>query len=130
MDWKDMALGSLSAAQALSETKSSDTIRSSVSRSYYATYCAITHLLNESPSGRKLPSFPGGWKNPSHQQLKALVSQLPISDLEKSKLKRQLNFLQAARTDADYRPSISIEEKDCLAALKVSTATLKLLGFS
>lgn len=129
MDWKEMALGSLDAAQVLSDSKVAAQIRSSVSRSYYATYCAITHLVLEDGSATSKPSFPRGWNNPSHQQLKAVVAQLKLAPTDKEKLKRQLNFLQAARTDADYRPSVTLEEKDCFAALKASTATLKLLGF-
>jgi uncharacterized protein (UPF0332 family) len=73
--------------------------RSSVSRSYYAAYSAVTSRLNE-----RGVSFPHGWNNPGHEQLPNLILHnltLPINI--RRRLKQWIEFLRNAREDADYR---------------------------
>jgi hypothetical protein len=62
--------------------------RSSVSRSYYAAYCAVTSEL----VGRGV-SFPHGRKNPGHEQLPNLVlHNLTLPMNVRRQLKRWINF--------------------------------------
>ena len=74
--------------------------RSSVSRAYYAAYCAATHEIVQ-----KLTTFPNGWNNPPHEKLPIYVeSNLTLTLSGKAKIKRLLRILRQYREDADYRP--------------------------
>ena len=63
--WEDMSLARLRAAKALLEA---GFYRDSISRSYYAAYCAATSAV----IGRNV-TFAFGRQNPSHDQLPDLI---------------------------------------------------------
>ena len=97
--------------------------RDSVSRSYYAAYCAATsrviHLAGQFAQGRR---------NPSHEQLPELIANVPgLTVLERRKIKGLLRDLRRAREDADYRPHAFVERVTAQDAVYSATALLKLL---
>ncbi len=95
--WRDLSEDSLQAAETLLRE---GRYRSSVSRSYYAAYCAATHEIIQ-----RITSFPGGWKNPPHEKLPLYVeNNLSMAGWERDKIKRLLRLLRRFREDADYRP--------------------------
>ena len=65
MTWKELGQDNLEAAQALLREKY---WQSSVSRSYYAAYCAVSERLTENGV-----QFARGWNNPAHDQLLSLI---------------------------------------------------------
>jgi uncharacterized protein (UPF0332 family) len=87
--------------------------RSSVSRAYYAAYCAATHEIVQ-----KLATFAFGWNNPPHEMLPIYIqNNLTLSQSEKNKIKRLLRILRQYREDADYRPHRAINvqfARDCV----------------
>lgn len=92
-----MSLDSLAAAKKLAGTGH---VRSSVSRSYYAAYSAVTVQLTSRGA-----SFPRGWKNPPHEQLLSLIRHnLPLKRQTRGRLRSLMRFLRKSREDADYRP--------------------------
>lgn len=79
--------------------------RSSVSRAYYAAYCAATHEIVQ-----KLTTFSHGWKNPTHEKVPVYVqSNLTLSQTKKDAVAALINGLRLLREDADYRPQESID---------------------
>jgi uncharacterized protein (UPF0332 family) len=119
--WKAMSLDSLRAAKSLAASRR---WRSSVSRAYYAAYCAVAGEL----VGKGI-QFPHGWQNPGHEQLPDLVEHnLTLPQETKRRLKKALRLLRRAREDADYRPSVSVDRSLTLDCLRVVIAALKLLG--
>jgi uncharacterized protein (UPF0332 family) len=100
--------------------------RSAVNRAYYAAYQAATAacFLHGDSS-----LFPNGWKNPSHDQLPALIRN--NGDLEyeiRQKLARQLRELRTFREDADYRPGRSLLREQALRCTQEAESVLKALG--
>ena len=94
--WEEMSLARLRAAKARLDL---GFYRDSISRSYYAAYCAATSTV----SGRNV-TFAFGRQNPSHDQLPALI--LNTGHLPKAvrqKIKTRLYFLRYTRENADYR---------------------------
>jgi uncharacterized protein (UPF0332 family) len=108
--WEEMSRDCLLAAQKL---LGEGHWRSSVSRSYYSAYSAISGVLVQSGV-----AFVHGWNNPSHEQVAALVRNglaLPIG------LRRQINQairrLRVAREGADYHPGAAIDRALALACI-------------
>ncbi len=87
--------------------------RSSVSRAYYAAYCAATHEIIQ-----KLTTFSQGRHNPSHENLpKYIQNNLTITHAKKDRISTLVLILRQFREDADYRPHISVDEtiaRDCV----------------
>ena len=88
--------------------------RDSVSRSYYAAYCAATsrviHLDGQ---------FAGGRRNPSHEQLPDLIANTgDIAVAARRQIKKSLRFLRQAREDADYRPHALISRTTALDSVQ------------
>jgi uncharacterized protein (UPF0332 family) len=99
--WQEVSLDSLEAARRLLVERH---LRSSVSRSYYAAYSAITGELT-----RIGVRFPRGWHNPSHEQVIALIRNgLKLSQAARWQINRAIRRLRHARQDADYRPDVSV----------------------
>src|SRR5689334_2779388 len=105
--WQELSRDNLSAKKLLSESSTQGPLgevylRSCVSRTYYAAYCAATSLLVE----RDL-SFARGWNNPPHEQVPDLIrDNTDISLSRKRRIRKNLSTLRTAREDADYRPGI------------------------
>jgi len=107
--WRELSLDSLRAARVL---LAAGHVRSSISRSYYAAYCAVSGEL-----ARRRVRFARGWQNPSHEQLAALIqSGLPLPVGTRRQLSRAIRRLRVARETADYRPGVTVHRGDALAA--------------
>ena len=89
--------------------------RSSVSRAYYAAYCAATHEIVQ-----KLTTFSYGRKNPSHERVPTYIqNNLTITQSKKDAVNTLLILLRLFREDADYRPHLPVDEhiaRDCIRA--------------
>jgi uncharacterized protein (UPF0332 family) len=108
--WRELSLDSLEAAQKL---LAEGHFRSSVSRSYYAAYCALTGRLI-----RRGVLFARGWRNPSHEQLPAVVRNgLALPPNTRRAFNRAIRRLRTARENADYRPGIQVNRADAIAAV-------------
>ncbi len=87
--------------------------RSSVSRSYYAAYCASTSEIV-----KNLSTFPNGWHNPPHEKVPGYIqNNLGVSQTGKNTLKRLMRILRGFREDADYRPYRQVDiqaARDCV----------------
>ncbi len=130
MTWAEMSRESFNAAKlAMHEAY----FRSSVSRSYYAAYAAVTQILVEKGLG-----FEQDREGPSHQQVKEMIDTnigaikpkglRRLRALDKKLLKQNMNLLYENRLDADYRPSRSVDENRALNSLVAASRVLGLLG--
>jgi len=119
--WLDLAQDNLAAAQELLDT---GRFRSSVSRSYYAAYCAAAHLL------RGKVSYPRGRGNPAHEVIPSyLESNLGrLSRTSRQQVRTDYSVLYKARVDADYRPWLSCDRDIALRAKKLCDGILRELG--
>ena len=108
--WRQLSDDSLRAAEALLRE---GCYRSSVSRSYYAVYCAVTHEVVQ-----RLTSFAYGWNNPPHEKLSVYVeNNLTLVNWKKDNIKRLIRTLRRFREDADYRPYRVVDNqiaRDCI----------------
>ena len=118
--WEAMSLERLRAAKALFKA---GFWRDSISRSYYAAYCAGASAV----SGRGM-SFARGWQNPSHEQLPDLVLNVGrFSKTVRRNVHTRLHFLRHAREDANYRPHAFIGHSFALECIFKAAAVLELL---
>src|SRR5947208_3007548 len=79
--WQELSLDNLRAAKMLA---GEGRLRSSISRSYYAAYCAVSGVLVD-----RGITFPHGWNNPAHEQLPDLVSHnLPLPPDARRRLRK------------------------------------------
>jgi uncharacterized protein (UPF0332 family) len=89
--------------------------RSSVSRAYYAAYCAATHEIVQ-----KLTTFSYGRKNPSHERVPTYIqNNLTITQSKKDAINTLVVLLRLFREDADYRPYLPVDEqiaRECVRA--------------
>jgi len=108
--WRQLSEDSLSAAETLLRE---GRFRSSVSRSYYAAYCAATTEIVQS-----VTTFSYGWNNPPHEKVTHYVQyNLPISQVRKNTIKSLIRILRHLREDADYRPYRQVSQdtaRDCV----------------
>lgn len=119
MTWEELSRDAIRAAKLL---RNEGRWRSSVSRSYYAAYAAVTSRL--SPA-----DFSRGWKNPSHSSLPDRIDGVSsLSQGSKHALKRTLRILRKLREDADYRPRAVIQEAEAVDALRNASQVLTILG--
>lgn len=124
MTWHELSRNNLVCAQRLLDMGDDLAWRSSVSRAYYAAYCAAAGPL--CAPGRL---FRHGWRNPPHDDVPLLISNVAgIDETSKQAIKTRLRFLREAREDADYRPGRTIDRQSAVEALKQSGAVLRLLG--
>jgi uncharacterized protein (UPF0332 family) len=118
--WEELSLDCLAAAKNLADESH---WRSSVSRSYYAAYSAVTSRLVE-----RGVSFPHGRNNPGHEQLPNLVlHNLTLPMGMRQHLRSLIRFLREARETADYRPGQTIDEAKAVACLRRAEKVLKYL---
>ncbi len=97
--------------------------RSSISRSYYAAYCAVTGAL----AGRI--TFGHGGNNPTHTELlNLIVSNLSGVALdERHKIRKSVRLLQIVRAEADYVPTAAFGKSEAINALREAEKVLRLL---
>jgi uncharacterized protein (UPF0332 family) len=116
-----MSRDSLRAAKLL---LSEGILRSSISRSYYAAYCAVTGDLD----ARGL-SFAHGWQNPAHDQLPELVlHNTTWPRARRYQVNKALRRLRSAREDADYRPGAAIERRAAVDLVRDADFVAQTLG--
>ncbi len=97
---------------------------SSISRAYYAAYCAVAHRMVE-----QSVKFPQGWDNPAHDQVARWIAgnrSWPAQD--RRRLAQAMQRLRKAREDADYRPRISLAKSDVIRSLNEAGVIFRLLG--
>ncbi len=95
--WRQLSEDSLRAAESLLRE---GRFRSSVSRSYYAAYCAATHEIVQN-----LTTFPNDWNNPPHEKVPGYVqNNLTLPPTNKKTINSLMRILRQFREDADYRP--------------------------
>ena len=122
--WEAMSLERRRAAKCLLEA---GFYRDSVSRSYYAAYCAATGAVIEQAAlfcGKKSHH---GFRSPSHEHLPDLimnVRRVPVTN--RRIIKRLLRNLRHSREDADYRPYVTIPRDMVLSCIHnaISVQTL------
>ena len=121
VSWTDMARGSHRAAQLLV----ADDPRSSVSRSYYAAYSAVTAALLA--VGVR---FRHGWRNPTHDEVPALVMArlTSVSPRIRTRLARGIRRLRKMRVEADYDPAALIDGELARNAFREAGRILSELG--
>ncbi len=107
--WLEVAQDNRSDAQELLD---SGCFRSSISRSYFAAYAAVTHLL----IGKV--TFASGRRNPAHDDMLDYImsnlSGVPVS--RRRNARRAYRVLWKARVDADYRPGMTCDRATARAA--------------
>ena len=119
--WTELSQEALQAAKSLA---GQGLWRSSINRSYYAAYCAVTSELV-----RRRVSFARGWNNPAHEQVPDLIEHnLSLPRATRRRLKRIMRVLRRVREDADYRPAIVIERAHALDSLRMAAVVLKEMG--
>lgn len=118
--WAQMALNNSKAAK---ELLNAECYRSSISRAYYAAYCAITSQL----AGKY--TFPFGGNNPSHPDLPILVMHnLPaLPEYKRREIRQAIRKLWKARVEADYGPQAYIDRNFALGSLRDANRILLLL---
>jgi len=118
--WEEMSVGRVRAAKALLDL---GFYRDSISRFYYAAYCAATGAV----AGRNI-TFAFGRQNPSYEQLPRLIlSKGHISITKRRRIGSLLRVLRNARVDVDYRPRYVINRSDALDSIRDASAVLQLL---
>ncbi len=118
--WKELSRDNLEAAQAL---LAGEYWRSSVSRSYYSAYCAVSHRLAD--RGVQLAR---GWNNPAHDQLLALIRNgLTLPPGARHQTASALRRLRLARETADYRPGNSVGKVLALASIRDAGSVLLMM---
>ncbi|MDQ2801037.1 MAG: HEPN domain-containing protein [Armatimonadota bacterium] len=118
--WEEMSLVRLRAAKVLLD---SGFYRDSISRSYYAAYCAATSAVID-----RNVTFAFGRQNPSHDQLPNLIlntGRLPKA--VRQKVRMRLYFLRYTRENADYRPHAPIDRALALDCILNAAAVIKIL---
>lgn len=117
-----MAGCSIRAAQLVRDERAAH-YRSSVSRSYYAAYCAVVDRLPARAT------FAHGRANPGHDECIKLVMNIGAVDPAiRREIYRRLRILYKARTDADYRPSRTVERSEAIDALRDARAIIDRLS--
>jgi len=119
--WQELSLDCLRAAKTLA---GEGYWRSSVSRSYYAAYCAVTSDLV-----MRGVRFGRGWHNPPHEHLLHLIAHnLTLPQDVRRRLSRRMRTLRHAREDADYRPGITVNRALALNCLRDAIVVLQDVG--
>ena len=100
--------------------------RNSVSRSYYAAYCAATHILAGSVT------FGYGNNNPTHKELPSLVTNHlgGVAVYRRRKISSLLYALLTARNEADYLPNAAVGREEAFRALNQTRMVFRLLGWN
>jgi uncharacterized protein (UPF0332 family) len=98
--WNELSGDSHRAAKVLLDVAC---LRSSVSRAYFAAYCAVAARLDPK-------HLPRDWDNPHHSQLPKLVLRtLKFNPPIRSSIAADLRYLWYARIEADYRPETEVD---------------------
>ena len=119
--WLELSKDSMQAAKTLADAGH---WRSSISRAYYAAYCAMTERFIE-----RGVRFPRGRRNPAHEQLLPLIRHnLKLDRAKRQRLSNYVRYLRAARENADYRPNADIDRQLALNCLRHARVIMKECG--
>lgn len=101
--------------------------RSSISRSYYASYSLVTHRL----VSQGFKTF-GRFSNPAHVDVAAfaLSSLAGVSEADRRTVSRAVRVLRMHREDADYRPHANVDAQACRDCARLMSKVFKSLGES
>jgi uncharacterized protein (UPF0332 family) len=119
--WQEMSLECRKAAQHMIVAGH---YRSSISRSYYAVYCAVSHVLAEKFT------FSHGGNNPSHTDLPNMIlhNMSFLSQPRRWELRKTFLLLWKMRVEADYVPSAYLDRSTAVQALREAGSVQTLLG--
>ncbi len=118
--WQEIGQDNIKAAQVLYEQQQ---FRSSVSRSYYAAFSVITHLLSE--AGVR---YGGLQETPSHQALPGLMKKhLALAGWQMSAAIAIVRRLYAVRIAADYQRRTT-DAATAREAIRDAAALFRYLG--
>ena len=121
--WEELSVGCLRSAKLLIRE---GYFRSSISRAYYAAYCAISSALAE-----RGVSFAHGWQNPSHEQIPGLVvHNLTVSREERRRANQFIRILRQAREDSDYRPGVTVDRALAITCLHLADRIMAIMRIS
>ena len=120
--WQLISLNSRKAAQHLLVT---DCYRSSISRSYYAAYSAVTSALI-----RQGITLGHGGNNPGHAGLPALVvnNMTLLPQTARYDLNKALRRLYRARVEADYAAVVVVDNAAAKRSLRDLARVFQILG--
>lgn len=122
-NWDDIARDNLQAAGLLQQAGH---YRSSISRSYYAAFSAVTLVLQ-----RSLCSMPNGWETPQHRDVPQLIEKTLRNRLKRprlSQLKLAIRRLYRARLEADYRSVVQLRPDVVRDARRDACYVFRMLG--
>lgn len=115
-----MSLERLRAAKALLD---GGFYRDSISRSYYAAYCAATSRVMGLGN-----VFAHGRQNPSHEQLPDLIANTAsITVSDRRKIRSLLRALRQARESAEYYPYAFVDRAVAQGAIHNAVVVQKIL---
>ena len=111
--WQELANDARKAAHRLV----SDYNRSCAARAYYAAYSKVTHEL-VATAGLPLPPDREGF---GHRRTRAVIeTSMPNMSVEKRrKLSELVGRLYTLRIDADYKPSMVLEDREAREAISI-----------
>ncbi len=112
--WLELARDARNAANTL---LTQDLHRSAVSRAYYAAYSKIAHEL-VATGGLAMPPDREG---PSHGRVRPVIeTSMPnMVQPKRQKLSELVGRLYTLRIDADYKPSIEVENTEAREAISI-----------
>ena len=105
------------ARKAANDLLAQERFRSCVSRAYYAAYSKVTHELAFTA---QLP-MPPGREGPGHKRLRPVIeTSMPnLRPDQREKLSELVGRLYVLRIDADYRPSVVVEDREAREAISI-----------
>lgn len=118
--WLDLAWDARNAAN---ELFIQERFRSCISRAYYAAYAKVTHELVFTarltmPADREGPSHPGRLGTGGIRRM--IETSMPnMQQNKRVKLSALIGRLYTLRIDADYKPSVTVENRDAREALGI-----------
>lgn len=102
--WAEMSRDALKSAEILF---SIGQYRSSISRSYYAVYCAATYEITKNTT-----KFTRNWNNPPHNEIPGYLRQLKgRPEFTTRDMRKKFNAMRKHRVDADYFPSRTVDKQ-------------------
>ena len=118
--WRELSIDNREAAKDL---LIDGRYRSSISRAYYAAYCAVSSVLEG------VVDFTYGGNNPSHESLDNMIvnNLYDFSQRERFAIRKGVRKLRNMRVAADYVPTDPIVRETALEALRTMSSVLKIV---
>lgn len=117
--WLDLARD---ARQAASRLVQEGNHRSAVARAYYSAYSKVAYALVG--AGFEMPA---GYEGPKHKRLRPVIeTSMPDMDQKRREaLSRLIGRLYTLRIDADYKPSVLVEDREAREAASIMKTILE-----